>query len=134
MLKLGIVAICLLNVRQPRHRSDHEQPHRANRAERYACRKWPQALGAPADSPVLSNRILVKTTVRVDARIDGISLQDDSRIRFMQPRLRSCRRCTYGDFARYLQTFPGVVFNSDESDDIIVAAAIPRKPLPCGWH
>lgn len=25
---------------------------------------------------------------------------------------------TYGDFSRYLQLFPGVVFNDDESDDI----------------
>ena len=26
---------------------------------------------------------------------------------------------TYGDFSRYLQLFPGVVFNTDQSDDIL---------------
>ncbi len=36
---------------------------------------------------------------------------------------------TYGDFSRYLQTFPGVVFNSDESDDVIVRGGNPIENL-----
>lgn len=36
---------------------------------------------------------------------------------------------TYGDFSRYLQLFPGVVFNSDESDDILVRGGNPIENL-----
>lgn len=36
---------------------------------------------------------------------------------------------TYGDFSRYLQIFPGVVFNDDESDDILVRGGNPIENL-----
>jgi hypothetical protein len=36
---------------------------------------------------------------------------------------------TYGDFSRYLQMFPGVVFNNDESDDLIVSGGNPIENL-----
>jgi len=36
---------------------------------------------------------------------------------------------TYGDFSRYLQLFPGVVFNSDASDDILVRGGNPIENL-----
>lgn len=36
---------------------------------------------------------------------------------------------TYGDFSRYLQLFPGVVFNNDESDDILVRGGNPIENL-----
>ena len=36
---------------------------------------------------------------------------------------------TYGDFSRYLQLFPGVVFNNDESDDLIVRGGNPIENL-----
>jgi hypothetical protein len=36
---------------------------------------------------------------------------------------------TYGDFSRYLQLFPGVVFNSDESDDVLVRGGNPIENL-----
>jgi hypothetical protein len=36
---------------------------------------------------------------------------------------------TYGDFSRYLQTFPGVVFNTDESNDILVRGGNPLENL-----
>jgi hypothetical protein len=36
---------------------------------------------------------------------------------------------TYGDFSRYLQLFPGVVFNDDESDDILVRGGNPIENL-----
>ncbi len=36
---------------------------------------------------------------------------------------------TYGDFSRYLQTFPGVVFNSDESNDVLVRGGNPVENL-----
>src|ERR1035441_2974792 len=36
---------------------------------------------------------------------------------------------TYGDFTRYVQQFPGVVFNSDQSDDILVRGGHPMENL-----
>jgi hypothetical protein len=36
---------------------------------------------------------------------------------------------TYGDFSRYLQLFPGVVFNSDVSDDVLVRGGNPIENL-----
>jgi len=36
---------------------------------------------------------------------------------------------TYGDFSRYLQLFPGVVFNQDQSDDILVRGGNPIENL-----
>ena len=36
---------------------------------------------------------------------------------------------TYGDFTRYLQSFPGVVFNDDVSDDLIVRGGNPIENL-----
>ncbi|MFT4112914.1 TonB-dependent receptor plug domain-containing protein [Silvibacterium sp.] len=36
---------------------------------------------------------------------------------------------TYGDLSRYLQLFPGVVFNSDESDDVLVRGGNPIENL-----
>lgn len=36
---------------------------------------------------------------------------------------------TYGDFSRYLQLFPGVVFNDDESDAILVRGGNPIENL-----
>lgn len=36
---------------------------------------------------------------------------------------------TYGDFSRYLQLFPGVVFNNDESDDVLVRGGNPIENL-----
>ena len=36
---------------------------------------------------------------------------------------------TFGDMSRYLQLFPGVVFNSDESDDVIVRGGNPLENL-----
>ncbi|MBV8672673.1 MAG: TonB-dependent receptor [Acidobacteriaceae bacterium] len=36
---------------------------------------------------------------------------------------------TYGDFSRYLQLFPGVVFNSDQSDDVLVRGGNPVENL-----
>jgi len=36
---------------------------------------------------------------------------------------------TYGDFSRYLQLFPGVVFNTDESDDVLVRGGNPIENL-----
>jgi hypothetical protein len=36
---------------------------------------------------------------------------------------------TYGDFSRYLQIFPGVTFNSDESDDVLVRGGNPIENL-----
>ena len=36
---------------------------------------------------------------------------------------------TYGDFSRYLQLFPGVTFNSDESDDVLVRGGNPIENL-----
>lgn len=36
---------------------------------------------------------------------------------------------TYGDFSRYLQLFPGVAFNNDESDDILVRGGNPMENL-----
>lgn len=36
---------------------------------------------------------------------------------------------TFGDFSRYLQTFPGVVFDTDESNDILVRGGNPLENL-----
>jgi len=36
---------------------------------------------------------------------------------------------TYGDFSRYVQLFPGVVFNNDESDDVLVRGGNPIENL-----
>jgi outer membrane receptor protein involved in Fe transport len=36
---------------------------------------------------------------------------------------------TFGDFSRYIQTFPGVAFDTDESDDILVRGGNPIENL-----
>lgn len=36
---------------------------------------------------------------------------------------------TYGDFSRYLQLYPGVAFNSDQSDDVLVRGGNPIENL-----
>lgn len=81
----------------------------------------------PAPSAHLT---LVRMTVQVSAAPIGFSIANPSpaplhaTVEDIQPSAG-----TFGDFARYLQVFPGVVSNGDWSDDVIVRGGNPMENL-----
>jgi hypothetical protein len=73
---------------------------------------------------------VVRTTVEVNARNEGADAVRNA----PQPFHASAGEIlgsagTFGDFSRYLQLFPGVVFNTDTSDDILVRGGNPIENL-----
>ncbi|QNI30770.1 TonB-dependent receptor [Alloacidobacterium dinghuense] len=79
-------------------------------------------------SPLQIIPIVVNATIEVNGQ------QNDNKIKGVAP-LHASREDilssagTYGDFSRYLQLFPGVAFNNDESDDLIVRGGNPIENL-----
>lgn len=75
-------------------------------------------------------RIVVLSSVRVDADNDRTPPDGDSPNAFHATAAEiESSAGTYGDFSRYLQLFPGVIFNTDESDDILVRGGNPLENL-----
>src|SRR6185437_15794844 len=70
-----------------------------------------------------------KTTVQVTATIPLQNIGSISRPFEASSADIIASAGTYGDFSRYLQLFPGVVFNNDESDDILVRGGNPIENL-----
>lgn len=84
------------------------------------------ACGGAQQSPVTDfNKTVVKVTA--DAPIQDIGSVSRSFVATSNDILSSAG--TYGDFSRYLQLFPGVVFNDDESDDVLVRGGNPIENL-----
>jgi len=82
---------------------------------------------APA-LPLETKPIVVHSTVEVSGQ------QPDNKLKEVAPHHASREDIlssagTYGDFSRYLQLFPGVTFNNDESDDLIVRGGNPIENL-----
>lgn len=70
-----------------------------------------------------------KTTVQVHARVPLQDLGSVSKPFEATSADILASAGTYGDFSRFLQIFPGVVFNDDESDDILVRGGNPIENL-----
>lgn len=94
------------------------------------------AAPSPTDAPpaVLPpsaiHGIALRTTVEVHATADRLSTDQDS----PQPYHATANEImasagTHGDLSRYLQVLPGVVFNNDYSDDLIVRGGNPLENL-----
>jgi hypothetical protein len=83
-----------------------------------------------ASAPFASGNVVVRTTVHVDATTESVSTDRNSPTPFHASAGEILGSAgTYGDFSRYLQLFPGVVFNTDESDDILVRGGNPLENL-----
>jgi hypothetical protein len=85
----------------------------------------------PSDSPMFlsgGHAKILSSTVEVDAQ-PAIGVQKElSPLHASRAEIQASAG-TYGDFSRYLQLFPGVVFNNDESDDILVRGGNPIENL-----
>jgi len=91
----------------------------------------PEAPATEAKLPSDPALPFVRTTVKVTAEQQG-----DLTLEWAEPAPFHARAedilpsaGTYGDFSRYLQTFPGVVGNGDYSDDLIVRGGNPIENL-----
>ena len=82
----------------------------------------------PASGPPMNLTLPITTSVRVDGREgllhDGLSLP----YHVSQQEVLSSAG-TWGDFTRYLQLLPGVVWNNDYSNEIIVRGGNPAENL-----
>ena len=76
---------------------------------------------ASAHKPVVASSIQVKAVAK--AADTGISSRSVSSGDVLSS------AGTYGDFEKYLQILPGVVFNSDQSDDVLVRGGNPAENL-----
>ncbi len=90
----------------------------------------PESVTGPghASAPVAMG--IVRTTVEVNAHTAGVGDVQTG----PQPFHASAGEImgsagTFGDFSRYLQLFPGVVFNTDTSDDLLVRGGNPIENL-----
>jgi len=84
---------------------------------------------APISSTANPNAI-VSTTVQVTAGDQSNAVDHNAPEAFhASAEDISASAGTYGDFSRYLQLFPGVVFNTDESNDILVRGGNPIENL-----
>jgi hypothetical protein len=86
----------------------------------------PAPMNAKSDPPAI-----VHTTVQVNADAQQNSFRDREIAKPFRATAAEIESSagTYGDFSRYLQLFPGVVFNSDESDDVLVRGGNPIENL-----
>src|ERR1700744_1767057 len=89
--------------------------------------------GAPVEAPspaIVSGGGLVNTTVQVSAGSQSNATDRNAPEPFHASAAEVMSSAgTYGDFSRYLQLFPGVVFNTDESDDVLVRGGNPIENL-----
>jgi hypothetical protein len=91
-------------------------------------------LNLPGIPPVAVERadpgIVVNTTVQVSGSETSSAVDRDAPKPFHATASEIISSAgTYGDFSRYLQLFPGVVFNTDESNDILVRGGNPIENL-----
>jgi hypothetical protein len=71
---------------------------------------------------------IVRSTVQVNASDPQSAADVHQPFRATSQEIQSSAG-TYGDLSRYLQQFPGVVFNSDASDDVLVRGGNPIENL-----
>jgi len=88
---------------------------------------------APVEEPAtaaVNGSALVNTTVQVSAANRSNATDRNAPEPFHASAAEVLASAgTYGDFSRYLQLFPGVVFNTDESDDVLVRGGNPIENL-----
>lgn len=80
------------------------------------------AATAPAVSPAINTTIEVRADLNENAHDAPATFHASADQIFASAG-------TYGDFSRYLQLFPGVVFNNDTSNDILVRGGNPIENL-----
>jgi hypothetical protein len=78
--------------------------------------------------PLWGHAKILSSTIEVDAQPASGTPRGLSTLHASRSEIQASAG-TYGDFSRYLQLFPGVVFNNDESDDIIVRGGNPIENL-----
>lgn len=77
-----------------------------------------------------NGNVLVNTTVQVSAGNQSNATDRNAPEPFHASAAEVMSSAgTYGDSSRYLQLFPGVVFNTDESDDVLVRGGNPIENL-----
>jgi hypothetical protein len=74
------------------------------------------------------DNLTVTTTVEVNAAVQSLQQGSVTPYQITQQEVLSSAG-SFGDFTRYLQVLPGVVWNSDESDDLIVRGGHPSENL-----
>jgi hypothetical protein len=97
--------------------------------------KRPFAVHASAGRPGLNGHPArtekpptVYTVVRVDGGSGPISAEAGTSFHATAQEIQDSAG-TYGDFSRYLQMYPGVAFNTDESNDVLVRGGNPIENL-----
>jgi len=85
-----------------------------------------EAMKPPANST--GSAATVRTTINVEADAGEATQGGTDSFHANSDEILSSAG-TFGDFSRYLQMFPGVVFNSDESNDILVRGGNPIENL-----
>jgi len=84
--------------------------------------------GTMSQTNILRSAPTVNTTVEVRASSRDSEHDAPSTFRASAEQILSSAG-TFGDFSRYLQLFPGVVFNSDQSNSILVRGGNPIENL-----
>jgi hypothetical protein len=82
-----------------------------------------------ADQPVAVRVVVASTTVQVQEPDNGITELAEPKAFHASAAEILASAGTYGDVSRFLQLFPGVVFNSDKSNDILVRGGNPIENL-----
>lgn len=72
--------------------------------------------------------LFFRVTVRVQAAPDATSTRPGTSFHVTSQEIEKAAG-TFGDLSRYLQLLPGVAFNSDESDDVLVRGGNPIENL-----
>jgi hypothetical protein len=93
-----------------------------------AAKTQPAAAPRPALLPTVSIIPRVQVQVEVDARRQTLASGPGALYHFTSAEVLSSAG-TWGDFTRYLQLFPGVVWNTDMSNDIMVRGGSPEENL-----
>jgi hypothetical protein len=93
-----------------------------------AAANLPDAPAPASNSPAPG--VLVRSTVQVNAQEQTNTAGRNAPEPFHATAAEILSSAgTFGDMSRYLQLFPGVVFNSDESDDVLVRGGNPLENL-----
>jgi len=89
----------------------------------------PLQTAAARSSPAAAG-IALRTTVEVHADVGRLSPEQDAPLPLHATASEILASAgTHGDLSRYLQVLPGVVFNNDYSDDVIVRGGNPMENL-----
>ncbi len=94
-------------------------------AESRTAAKTASAPGGSSDAPVI---LPVRSNIQVDAREETLQSGISAPYHVTQSEVLSSAG-TWGDFTRYLQMLPGIVWNTDMSNDVMVRGGNPTENL-----